>query len=577
MVHFRKTLAVVCLTVSCITIANLAGAVASPPPDEPRPLTDNETATLWSGDADSCLNTTERTSRSNERVLIEQLSNCTDITFNEPPRTAAAWTTHDFKELEGGSSDTSVHPPYAELTNSLAIRDAHATVFAVHPSTRLHATPDETPLYITSKGSVRGLVDYRVRSPATQTIDNRSIHWGVLDHEVRSVRLKIGDDVATSASGTQTPELEYTTTEAGRTTLTLEADIRVELRKRTIEEGNRTRTQTKRVVDDVTVSQTIPVVVYNPTTTVHYAEYPNGEDAIAVSQSSPWNGFSLSENENESVRGIWRYYTARGTDWDTLVRSTHEGRTTVESEARPVYVHAFPSKVGIQSDPAGSGPEILDVWGPERKSPARTIPKNVSVAVVEEPYTKSSGLAVRHDDIDRSAIRVQGIVRGVNATLVEADGGAERAIRESNLTIAVLERNASGATVRIKLRDEKTNDPIALSYPFESDPRFAPLGAQTRDGYITIGGKRIETNASGTAIVTVRETGIYTARYHPGTWRSHNPAYTSDTATVTWHPLTTLSGWVTLTIDVLWFSIPFVVALYAGLRLGSLLAIEEYP
>lgn len=577
MVYLRKTLAVVCLTISCITIANLAGAATSPPPDDPRPLTDNETATLWSGDVDSCQNTSERTSPSGERALMEQLSNCTDITFNEPPRTAAAWTTYDFENLEGGSSNTSVHPPHAELTDSLAIRDAHATVFAVHPSTRLHATQNETPLYIASEGSVRGLVDYRVRTPATQTIGNRSIQWGVLDHEIQSIRLKIGDDVAASASGKQTPELEYTTTEVDRTTLTLEADIRAELQKRTIEEGNLTRTQTERVLDDVTVSQTVPVIVYDPMATVHYAEYPNDEDGIAISQPSPWNGFSLGENGNESVRGIWRYYTARDTDWDTLVRSTHEGRTNVETDAQPVYVHAFPSKVGPQSEPAGNGPSILDVWGPERESPAGTIPENVSVAVVEESYMRSDGLAVRHDDIDRSAVRVQGIVRGVNATLVEADGGAERAIRESNLTMTVLERNSSGARLRLELHDEKTNDPIALSYPFESDPRFAPLGAQTRDGYITIGGRRVETNSSGTAIVTVRESGIFTARYHPGTWRSHNPAYTSDTATVSWHPLTTLSGWLTLTVDVLWFSIPFVVALYAGLRLSSFLTIEEHP
>ena len=77
------------------------------------------------------------------------------------------------------------------------------------------------------------------------------------------------------------------------------------------------------------------------------------------------------------------------------------------------------------------------------------------------------------------------------------------------------------------------------------------------------------------AIVTIDEPGIYTARYHPGSWLGHDPAYVSDTATARWHPLGTIDGWFALVFEVGWQLLPFFVMFYAGKRLLRMLGPED--
>jgi len=214
------------------------------------------------------------------------------------------------------------------------------------------------------------------------------------------------------------------------------------------------------------------------------------------------------------------------------------------------------------------------VWGTESPSPASSIHENVEVDVVSEAYTRSDGLALRHDAIDRDAIAVDGIVRGVSADIVEPDGGSEREIRESDLSVEIVESNATATTLQIELRDAETGMPIMLENPITL-PRFSLIGHDSREGYITIGDQRVRTNVAGTAEVTVHQPGIYTAEYHPGSWRSHSPAYLGDTATETWHPLATPTGWFTLVVDVVRYALPFAVALYAARRIGTFLKMKD--
>jgi hypothetical protein len=159
----------------------------------------------------------------------------------------------------------------------------------------------------------------------------------------------------------------------------------------------------------------------------------------------------------------------------------------------------------------------------------------------------------------------------VNASIVEPDAGSERQLRRSNLTVEVLQQNESQATIRIELRDNQTGAPIVLN---DSARRY-PIGGTSRDGYITIANREVETNASGVAIVTITEPGIYTARYHPGSWLGHNPAYVSETATARWHPLGTIDGWFAFIFEVGWQFIPFFVMFYAGKRLLRMLGPED--
>lgn len=582
----RSTTAAVIVT---LVLAGLTAGIGAA--DPPRPgsdgtgLTANESATLWSRDADHYVTESSyRTRYSGDRTLLHELANGTDITFTRPPATAATWTRTDFRDLDHGDVTVSVHPPHADLEAGRFIKDAHATVFAVHPATRGHLAPDETPLYVAPNGTLRGFVDYRVHVPTGDDTGRTTVTWSLQGHTIEAIRLTTDDEILAHARGTHTPRLDYTLGTTAPTTLTLEATIRVELKtvrrtriRRCQRVNNSTSCWTDTIVDidypteTMTVSDSITVEPYALTAYPYYATYPDGDVGVAVFQTQPWQGYTLDRDGTARIRGVWRFYTARDTRWDTLVRSTDHRRTRLTSDALPVYVHAYPSRIGPRAEPVRGGPEIVAVWGTQKSSPAETIGPNVHVDAVTAAYTPSYGLAVRAATVDRDALRVAGIVHGVNATIVEPATRADRRLRRSELTVTIHDQNASRAVIRIELHDATTGAPIVL----EEQPRQRPIGSDSRAGYVNIAGERVETNASGVAVVTVTQPGIYTARYHPGSWLGHDPAYVGTTATMRWHPLTTVRGWLALLDTLLWHVVPFAVAYVAGRQLAHLLGPRE--
>lgn len=532
-------------------------------------LTEEDVATLWSKTPNECeYPSDEEDAVSESQTDLETLATCTDITFVEPPDIAEEWTTQDFQSLEDGGSSESVYPVNATLSNSTFIADGHATIFAIHPSTYVHEDKHDVPQYVAPEGELRGLIDYRIRVPA-----DRRGEWSIIDDDVTAVRLKQDGERITERSGDQTPTLDYTLEGSGNSTLTLEADIDVELeQKYTDEVGDRTIiTGTERHTDSLTVSSDLEVVVYNLTASVYHAEYPDGDNGVAIYQSLPWHGYILNEEKGAVVRGVWRYYNGHDTDWETLTRSSAAGREATESSAIPAYVHAFPSETGPRAEPIRDGPQIEAIWGTESESPNRTIHESVEIDVIDEPFTRSHGLAVGYDAVDRENLTVDGVVRGEQATLVEPNQGAERKIRESDLSATVIEQNESAATILVELRDAETGDPIVLDDPYDLHSRFAPIGAESREGYISVDDQWVQTDNFGYAFVTVSQPGAYSVEYHPGPWRTHDPAYVGDVDRVTWHPMTDASHWLDLVVQLLWLTIPFVAALYAGLKLGSFL------
>ncbi|WP_225336291.1 hypothetical protein [Halomicrobium urmianum] len=566
-----SVLAAVVLVTSLVT----GIAVADPlrPGTEENGLTENESATLWSGDADNYVNQEEYRQRyGDDRSAIRQVANGTDITFKRPPATAATWTRNDFEDLAASGSDTSVHPPHADLEDGTFIEDAHATVFAAQPSTRGHLESGDTPLYIAPNGTLRGFVDYRVRVPSGSSSGNTTTEWSLAEHEIEAVRLKKDGTTIVERDGSHTPALDYQIEDDWRAELTLEAEINVRLQKTTrIDRGNQTDVDVTYRTESRNVSDSIDVAIYDLSARPSYAEYPNGDSGVAIFQSRPWQGYTLTEDGTTRVRGVWRFYTARDSNWDMLVRTNRTDSATVESDAIPVYVHAYPSRIGPRAEPVRDGPEIIDTWGTDRSSPVGTIGENVDIDVVNRSYTTTYGVAVRAENVDREALRVGGIVRGVNASIVEPEDGSERQLRRSNLTAAVIRQNQSRATLRIELRDNQTGEPITL----DESRQFPVPGGNTRTGYITVADQRIETNESGVATVTVDEPGIHTVRYHPGSWLGHDPAYVSDTATARWHPLGTIDGWFALLFETGWQLLPFFVMLYAGKRLLRMLGPED--
>ncbi|WP_244510039.1 hypothetical protein [Halogranum gelatinilyticum] len=532
----------------CVVVSLWAGVVVgNNASGEDNGLSQNESATVWSRDADTGV-------PENSQTGVEAVAAATDISFKRPPATAATWTRNDFTDLRPGGVRESVYPPHADTRNGTYIADAHATTFAVQPSTRAHIASGETPLYIAPNGTVRGLVDYRIR----ETMGNQSL--SVVSHEVTAVRVLREGRVIDEVSDTQTPTLTYGELSGGPTTLTLEADIRVRVETTG---GNES-------VETLTISDSQSVTVYDLDAVGSAATYPNGKTEIAVFQPLPWQGYVLDGMSDHRVRGVWRFYTARNPQWDRVVRANAGGTTVEHSDAHPVYVHAYPSRIGPRTQPVRDGPTLQRVWGIERRGAEETLGENISVEVVDGTYKTSYGVAVRTSSGSLDDVRVIGIVRGVTARVAESTNRTR--IRESNLSVRVVEQDASEATVRIELYHD-VGDPIVLADPERGSQ---PIRFDDRDGYITIAGQRVETNSSGVATVTLSQPGVYTVRYHPESWLTAEPAYASSTETIRWHPLSTRSGWWHLALTVSWNLIPFAVVYAAGRAFLNIFDIQRF-
>jgi hypothetical protein len=452
----------------------------------------------------------------------------------------------------------------------------HATVFAVSPSTKTYLNASETRFYIAPDGLVLGTVDYRVTVPPDIYLIDRSVTWQLTNHTISEVRLYADDRLLVEADGTHHPKLQYNV-DGDVETLRLEADINTTLQKsveasREVNRslGNGTEiidiNKTVLVNDSVTVTDEIDVDVYDLRATAHFSKYPDGKMGVSIYQTEPWQGYSLTENGSHRVRGVWRFFNARDTRWDSLVRSTSRETKRVDSDALPVYVHAFPSELGPRAKPEYGGPTIIETWGRSYDSPAESIPKNVSVPVVNGTYEPTYGMAVESRHADPDALTVHGIVYGTQATILESPT-SPREIRESTLSASVVKRNESGVTVLLDLEGAKTGNPIVL----QDNSRRLPVGTLQQDGHIRIADQRVKTNTTGQATVFITQPGTYTARYEPESWLSAYPPYASDTAVVRWHPLTTIGGWAGFLGQFGMVLLPFAVALYAGRQLGTFL------
>lgn len=548
-VGFETTALCVSLLVGMALLASGPATAQSPPPA-------NETRTVDTRDPDPCLSPAAyNATYGHTPSPTQQLATCTDLTYAAPPAHAANLTADAFTALSPGNATTSVFPPTANRTTRGFVADAHATLYAVHPSTTIQLTPTERRQYIAPNGTVRALIDYRVRAPA----GNRS----VTDHAVREVRVSIGDELVGTTAGTQMPAIEYATTQARQQPLTVTAEIVV-----TVGGTNATNRSTQ----TVTVSDTRSVWIYRLRPTAYTTSYPDGDTGLAVYQGALWHGVRLTRNGTQRVRGVWRYYTTRAPRWDRLTISRADGTTHRPTAAQPLGVVAFPARIGPRADPVRDGPTLTAVWGVSRPSPAAGLHPNVSVGVVQESYTRTYGLALRTASVTPETARVQGIVRGVSAPLTAANR-TTRPIRRPNLTVSVVEASPSTATIRVGLHDPETGAPIDLS---SSQPP-SPIGDAGPAGTLRVNGEPVELNYSGATTVTVAEPGLYTVRFEPASWRTTSPAYVAASETVRWHPLGTVAGWLQLFETVLWGAIPLLVAWLAGRQLGQLLSPQSRP
>lgn len=493
-----------------------------------------------------------------------ELEASTTIPLTAPPKEVEEQNRDALMEFPRLASDTSLHPPDANRRDGQFLKDAHVSIVAVQPSTRLHADPSRQPLYIGAEGEVLALVDYRVETPPDRSDDGRHISWRVDSHRITETALLVDDGVESSEVGSHTPRLPYSLGDSlGQADeLAVEATIEVELTQRIdtcVEYGNETvadhENSTNRIdtptltnamngsgttsqittipIDDqnsstapecvewepsieqesesLTVTDSIAVVGHEIEVDGFIARYPDGEIGILAYKTDPWLGFSVGD---ESVRGVWRFYVDEDDDWEELVVRTGDGERRIESPGIPQQVHAYPSKPGPTSSD-GQQLGLVDVDGTEREPPS--LSDDAEVDVVIEPYLESHALVVRTDQGELPTVTATGLVRGVANPDVETSF-RDVQLNRSELSLSVVNESNGTAMVAVRLRDEETG---------------APIDTGTDGGTLVVDGQEIETNASGEATVEVpRSTGAVTARYDPVPWWDGGPGYVSDSDTV---------------------------------------------
>lgn len=581
-------LAGACL-VGALLSAGLLGVPASAHPEVPQAgngLNATAVAKLWAGDVDG--NQSVNGSAKGSIALTEQ----TDWVWSRPPNQPATWNRNEFTSFADSfepNRSTSVHPTGADLADSPRglITDAHATRFGLQPATRAHVNDSETRVYVKPEGTVRGLVDYRIREPTTSAA-GRTVSWELERHEIAAVCLVQDRERIESAprpcsgpgvigsGGGSTPSFAYETNGVGtRTTrLTFVARIQATFTKTVVQNatqtdqtcqqersGNQTRmvcsttgstttdrTQTT-VREQVVVTDALPsVTVYGVRSPVQFATYPNGDTGIALQLSTLWSGLSL--NGQQVFGTAWRFYSHRDPQWDTFVTESATGATTAPSPAHPVRVMAFPSAFG-HTGPRGQVDGrpvhlVSQTAGKAHSGPASQVPDTVDADVTQDAYRPTRTIVLRYPGTP-TAVDLDGLVRNAGITRVLTTDRA--ALQRSSLDLTVVARNRTHATVHLTLQGRDSGKPIDLS---------------GRSGSIRIQGATVNTNATGEVEVTVPYSGGVQATYRPTPWwQTSAQAYTGTTErAVVESPLFTISALAALATRLLLVSLPIGVALY---------------
>ena len=517
----RHVALAVALALATVAIAGAGPATADPPDDPDHGVNETTFPLLWSGDEDG--NLSSGGSGDNETIAMRQLASGTDIPFNTPPPAVRTWNDGELDEFPSTNRSVSIRPTSADTESGRFVKETHATMFAVQPSTRARLSSASQPLYVARDGTVLGTVDYRVELPADDTSGSRQIFWTLEEHRIEETRLLVDGDEAATGGGSHTTRLSFEDADAGSHSLTLAAtvSVRVEKHVRTErevceEDGNETTCHTEvsheytHLEETVTATDRIEVVVYDLDVNGRIVEYPDGDTGIALTSDRPWLGFSLPQG---TVTGIWRFYSARDAGWDQLVYSTENGTARRHSPLHPLQVSAFPLETGASASQPNA--TVLATDGEQRTAPA--LPEDVNLDAADGSYTGSETLVTRvSGDVD--SVRARGLVRGVG-TRVPVEDLNRIEVHRSNLTLSVENDSGTGTTVRVTLRDEATG---------------APINTAGRAGYVVLEGERVNTTNNGTVSVSLDAPGaMVTARYEPGGWWHDTPGYQGDSQTVT--------------------------------------------
>lgn len=475
-----------------------------------------------------------------------------DYTFTKPPAAAAQWTAGEHGEFPTTGPETAVVPPAATPTETAWLRDAHLTVFAVQPSTVAHRSASDTRRYVRPAGTVRGVADYRVVTPADHTVHHRSRlpdpgetvlvqtahRWSLTNHSLGEIELRADGTRIATTTGSHHPRLAYTNLPAETATLSLRTTVSVTMthtinrqyRRATrvcesegandtsrdcrIEYSTYWTSTTRTPTRETTLTDSVAVTVSELTPTVTRMQFTNGEMALTIRRAdgSPW-AWTTAPGIGV-VHSPWHFYSAARPGWSKLVVHSAEGTTHRRSDAIPLQIHAFPSTGGAYLNGTRSLRSSTRVHGPTR--PAPRLPPSVTVPVATDPY-HAAAVTVRTDEAlpAPTDVRIHGLVRGgaTRPAAVET-----RRQRQADLTLTVIAVNRSAETVRVRVSLQTGSG--------------KPIDLRDRPGAVTVRNATLTPGADGTAEATVPlGTTVLTARYEPGAWTVTEPAYAPTTAT----------------------------------------------
>ncbi|WP_231587995.1 hypothetical protein [Halostagnicola sp. A56] len=320
---------------------------------------------------------------SSPAAFSQRLSKSTDYLFDEPIEDVERWNSGDFDDYAAGDEDTSVHPEVAALEDGRFIKDAHATIFTVNPSTVLQSGTESTT-YIAPEGEVLAFSDYRVKVPDDSKSGSVREEWSLEEATLESVDLQAdGQTVDSNTSHRST--LEYSGL-SGDPTLAVEAKISAQLRQeeRTCDEYNQStdscesswETEINHPSEQLTVTDSLETTVNQVDTADGNQtafEADDNRTGAVVHPGTVWSGIDI--DDNIQVRGNWRFYSAGADGWHTMVSRTESGATRENSTVRPAQLYAVPMQAepdvaGGSTDTVEPPLEIEAAWGSEHEGPS---------------------------------------------------------------------------------------------------------------------------------------------------------------------------------------------------------------
>lgn len=438
----------------------------------------------------------------------EYLTHSSDYVYAEPPGAPDRWNAGEVEEFNGGSANASVHPPGVDLKDGETgiVKDAYVSFFDVSRSTRVVFSPEKEVLYVPPNGEVRGFVDYRVKdadshSVEVELVENGEKVTGAGGFSLPYEDMSRGDLVRRDPREERLPPDWSPSDETGE--LTLRANITA---TREFPGGS--------VTESVVVNDTISAKPYDPSVpppVAVYGTYPDNDTALFFIREAPWSSVSLPGGV--TVHSNWRFFSARDTDWDTMLNTTADGTRAANETYHPLQVHAYPSRSGIYVDGEG---DIQSVLGDEHDPPS--LSDGVSFDLPREEYTSTHGFDMRYDkSVGAADVAVNGVVHGTSAERPPFPN--LQRIHGTNLTLSVVERTKDSIEVEISLRDDEGR----------------PIDTRGQDGFVRVEGREdVNTGIDGKATVEIspRPSGAVVAEFVPTRWYEAETRYAGDAATV---------------------------------------------